>query len=150
MKEEIKEILSGKGLGIIKFGMTRNEVIDILGEPNEKEKDFEATGKQVETETFHYDSCEASFTFLRTLGWKLNSIAISSAECEFMGKKLIGLNEEELTIELANIGLEDLEFEDVEQENEEDEEQVIIYSKQVSTWFWLIEDELTEIIWEAI
>ena len=98
---DLKEIKSGVGLGNIKFGMTRSQVKVILGEPSEIEKFSYSETDEDLTESWHYDELDLSAGFDEDVDWRLVTLAVSSPDYEFMGKKLIGLDSDELLSALA-------------------------------------------------
>jgi hypothetical protein len=142
---ELKDIKPGEGLGQIKFGMTRDQVKKILGEPNEKENFSYTDSDEDFTESWHYDELELSAGFDEDVDWKLATLAISSDEYELMGKKLIGMSREELLATLADLDIKDLETEDCS--SDESPDSLFISSEEKGITFWLEEGILTEIQW---
>ncbi len=55
----IKNLVIGQGIGPIKFGMTRDEIIEIIGKPDEEEKD---NNGEDEILTMFYDKILTDFT----------------------------------------------------------------------------------------
>lgn len=152
MSANIKEINVRDGLGDLKFGMIRDQVRSLIGEPNEIEKDSDPEFGM--TEIWHYDKLELSLSFDEENNWKLIDIAVSSPGYEFMGESLIGLDKETLIIKLNSLGLVNLEIEsyyDEEDEDEEEEEECfVITSEEFGMTFWIEDDQLTEIQWEPM
>jgi hypothetical protein len=138
------EIKSGEGLGDIKFGMTEDQLIKLIGEPDEIEEYADEDNEDDETETWHYDEFEISVSFDRSVEWRLVNIAVSSPDSTFMGEHLIGLNREELIDKLKDLGLTQLGFEDY---SEEGSDSKMIFAHEVGINFWLEDGELTEIQW---
>ena len=66
MKNNIKEINFGEGIGELKFGMTKDQVSSLLGKPDEIENipgiDEEVNDDLV---SWHYDNLEISLVFDR-------------------------------------------------------------------------------------
>ena len=77
MKQEIKNIQFGIGLGIIKFGMSRDQVKIILGEPNEKELHYDEDANIDASELWHYDDLDISISFDQEEDWKLVTLAVT-------------------------------------------------------------------------
>jgi hypothetical protein len=73
---QLKEIKAGIGLDNIKFGMLREDIKNLLGEPDEIDThtDNEDEGQ---TESWHYDDMELSISFEEIDGMRLFSIAVS-------------------------------------------------------------------------
>ena len=86
----ISEIKIGTGLGDIKFGISREDLKKIAGEPTEIDT-FNASGDEDEylTESWHYDEQEFSVSFDEEDNWRLTTISTSS-ENAILGEKLIG------------------------------------------------------------
>jgi hypothetical protein len=96
MKEKSKNIELGKGFGSIEFGMTREEVKKITGEPDEIENYQHDEVSDEKAEAWHFDDPEVSLAFEEFNDWKLTSIAVSSEDFFLEGKKIMGLNKEEV------------------------------------------------------
>ena len=85
------EIKIAKGIGEIKFGMSPEEVLQILGEPDESNKQvYSDEDPDYFSEEWHYDQIEMSVVFdmLETL--MLSTISISSEVYTLNGNSLIG------------------------------------------------------------
>jgi len=145
MRQEIKDIKSGLGLGIIKFGMSRDQVREILGEPDELELPPYSDEKEDQSETWHYDDFELSLGFDQEDNWRLGTLAITSENYELLGKGLIGLNKEELISELNSLKIDDLELEDWSSIDIPTQE--LLGSESLGINFWFEDNKLSEIQW---
>ncbi|MBL6448785.1 hypothetical protein JMN32_20905 [Fulvivirga sp. 29W222] len=143
MDQKIQEIKSGEGLGQLKFGMSTNQVKQILGEPDEVETYSYETEEGELSETWHYDSAELSISFDEEEDWKLVSIAISAQDVLFKGHKLIGLKYDELVKALKSLEIGHLEFEDWS--SAESPNHKLISAEEIEINFWLDDDVLSEI-----
>lgn len=143
MDQKIQEIKSGEGLGQLKFGMSTNQVKQLLGEPDEVETYSYETEEGELSETWHYDEHELSISFDEEENWKLVSIAISAPEVTFKGQKLIGMKRDELIKILEGLEIGPLEFEDWS--SAESPNHKLISAEEVEINFWLDDDELSEI-----
>lgn len=141
----IKDIKQGVGLGEIKFGMTRDQVKAVLGEPDDVDQYSDSDLDDDASESWHYDELEMSLSFDEDADWKLVTIAVSSPNYEFNGKKLIGLGSDELMAELAKLSLGEFETDDWSSEEIPDHKLVSFPDAQMN--FWLEDGELTEIQW---
>ncbi len=139
----MKQILVGKGFGDIRFGMTRDEVKKILGEPDEIDQFASSEDENDNTEAFHYDELELSVSFDEIDDWKLTSIAVSDPEAEFEGMKLVGVSDNELEARLSTVEMGDMEREDVSSPESPDHEVVSYPGASIN--FWLENGEVTEI-----
>ena len=139
------DIKSGIGLGDIKFGVSREDLKGLIGEPDEVEN-YTLTGdEEDQTESWHYDELELSVSFLKKDAWKLVSLTSSSEDSIFKGIELIGLSQKQLKEELSNLAVKDLQFEDCSSEETPNLE--LVYSMQEGMNFWLEEGVVTDVEW---
>jgi len=143
-ENEIKEIIPGKGLGILKFGMTRDQVKLILGNPDEVDNEFTDGIEGEDTESWHYDELELSMEFSESTEWRLISIATSADFTEFGSESLIGMKKAALKKLLNGMGIHDLTEDKIE---DDEDSQLILTSDETGLNFWMEEDQLTEIQW---
>lgn len=142
---DIKDIKAGEGLGIIKFGMTREQVKAILGEPDDVDTYSDSDLEDDSSESWHYDELEISLSFDEDTDWKLVTIAVSSPKYAFHNKNLIGLDSDALMQTLKPLEMGDYETEDWSSEEIPDHKLVSFPEVQMN--FWLEDGELTEIQW---
>ena len=141
----IKQILSGIGLGELRFGMTRDQIESVLGQPNEREKySYDDLGDDF-TENWHYDELELSLGFDQEEDWRLVTLAVTSKDFKYDKFIPIGLTKEQLSAELHNIVINDLDYEDWTTEESLSHE--LLSSKILGINFWFDEDSLTEVQW---
>ncbi|RYZ49298.1 MAG: hypothetical protein EOP49_16600 [Sphingobacteriales bacterium] len=143
MKENIKEIRIGKGLGSLTFGNTREQVKAILGDPGEVERYSLSEFEEDETEAWHYDDLGLSLSFDQDNDWRLSSLAISSEEYTLEGSPLIGRNKEEILAEFKERSWgTTVEDEEVARE---DPGNSLIHVDEASMSLWFEDGELTEL-----
>ncbi len=145
MSTELKEIKAGVGLGVLKFGMDRNQVQMILGAPEEKDTFFYKEEGNSEAESWYYDSIDLSLEFDAEEDWKLVTIEINSEAYTFHGSALVGQSKEALKAELKKHNIEDWEHEELFMEEAPTRE--LISSGQLGINFWFEENAITEIQW---
>lgn len=145
MKKELKEILPGIGLGELKFGLNRDQVKGMLGEPDEIEMYRYGDSEKDGTESWHYDELDLSIAFDEEEDWRLVTIAVSSEFFEYAGNKVINLTKKEVLSMLESLEIEDLEEEDMSETEEVKYE--LITSEELSINFWFEDDVLSEIQW---
>ena len=154
----MKDILIGKGFDEIRFGMTRQEVKKILGEPDEVDQYTSSDEADDNTEAFHYDELELSVSFDELDEWRLGSIAVSSPDALLEGLKLVGDTDENMLEKLSAIELGEYEREDVSSPESPDHEVISFYEASINFWFEngvvteiqfgpLWDDENEEVIW---
>lgn len=141
MSKNITSILPNIGLGDIKFGLNRNQVKDILGEPDEIDTfAYDEETQEDLTESWHYDEMEFSCSFDEAEDWKMVNMSVSSIIYTINGEPVIGLSKENLItlIENAQMG-----------EIEEDEENQVITALDSQINFWFDEEGVSEIQWSV-
>ncbi|MDA3865465.1 MAG: hypothetical protein PF489_01815 [Salinivirgaceae bacterium] len=140
-----QEIKAGIGLDSLRFGMSKEEVENILGKPNEIDTHTDNNEDDGATESWHYDDQELSISFEEIDDFKLFSIAVSNKSYKFKNKKLIGLKKKELIEELEALAIDDLKTEDWSTDDNLGQE--LIFSEKLSINFWMEDGELSEIQW---
>jgi hypothetical protein len=148
MKEKSTSIEIGKGFGTIQFGMDREEIKKIAGEPDEIEKYNHGEVEGEEAEAWHYDDPEISFAFEEFNDWKLTSIAVSSPDFQSKGKKLMGMKIDEVVKVLKSLDMGEVAQEDYSTDETPDLHLVTIEEAAINLWF--DEGVLTEIQWSPL
>jgi hypothetical protein len=118
MNKDIKEILPSVGLGKLRFGMTRDEVRSLLGEPSDIENvpGFEEEHINDELESWHYDESEFSLVFDSAYDWRAVSIAVSDPFFTLFGEQIIGSPKDKVIALLSSKGYEVTATEDLPDE----------------------------------
>lgn len=143
MENPDKNVVLGQGILGVSFGMTRDEVKSILGEPDEIETyDDEEEGESV---AWHFDEYELSATFDEADDYRLTSLAVSSPDYLFEGINLIGLSTEEVIQQLEIMDLGDVSIEEISDEEIPDQQVATIIDASLNLWFE--GGLLTEIQW---
>jgi hypothetical protein len=146
--KDLNEIIIGQGIGSIVFGMTKDELIEVAGKPDEKEQFNYDESDENQAESWHYDSLELSVAFEEINDWKLTSIAVSSPGYSLEGKKLIGLTKDEVLKEISSFDLGTMEYEDCSTDESPDLGVISFDESALNLWF--DEGVLTEIQWGAL
>lgn len=139
------EIIPGEGLGKLKFGMSREEVKAILGEPDHQEVTHYGDDISDQSDAWEYHPLRLDLSFEEAEDWRLVIISVSSEDYQLKGSSLIGLDMDELMEELDMLGVKDLEIEDLSSEDHPD--QKLISSEELALNFWIHQDILEEIQW---
>jgi len=142
---ELTEIIANKGLGTIKFGMNRSEVLTILSDPDEKESDGLEVGEEYSVEAWHYDELGLSLQFDEEHDWKLVTMAISESAYTIEGEHVIGMNRLELINTLDKLNFGEVVIED--DEANDDDNFLVVCALEENMNFWLESDEVSEIQW---
>jgi len=140
MSNDFVTILPGEGFGKLRFNMTRDEVRNVAGKPDEIEE-FVFSGETVET--WHYDKYDFSLSFEKELDNRLASIAISSPDALLNGERLIDKTKPEVVQMLKKMNITDFDEEIVEEDPDTIVTLLSIYD--LGLIFWFENDFLTEI-----
>ena len=145
MNKQLKNIIAGQGLGNLKFGLAREQVKQLLGEPDESETYSYTESEQDLTESWHYDELELSISFDEDEDWRLVTICISSDFYEFQHFNPVGMNKTELVAQLNKLEIRDLEYEDCSADESPNHE--LYSSDDLGMNFWIDEGIVTEVQW---
>lgn len=145
MNKKLQNIESGRGLGILLFGMERNEIRDLLGEPDEIELNFYTDSGTDHYESWNYYKDQLSLTFDEEEDWRLTTISVESPFYTFQGQSLIGLSFEKVKNRLLELEITDLEFEDWS--TPEIVNHKLLSSEKTDINFWFDFDILETIQW---
>lgn len=145
MKENLKSIDLGEGLGDILFGMSREAIRKMLGEPDEIDHNpfKEEVGQR--TESWHYDDLKLSLSFQEPLEWELDTISVTDAFYELNQQSLIGKKIKLVKAILVEMDITDLEMED--HSDEESKNHKLLTSDAYLSNYWFDDGILTEIQW---
>jgi hypothetical protein len=142
------EINPHVGIGAIRFGMTRDEVNKILGEPDETELFSLEEEDEELTETWHYDELEISMSFEEDLDFRLTTIATSSDDCLLLNKNVVGMSEGELKSFLESQNFGTIEEEDIEEDSDDEDgffDFTTLKVEDKDIYFWFDNGVLSEV-----
>ncbi len=143
--QNINLIIEGEGLGDLKFGLYKDDVKLILGQPNEIVEYSYTNSDEDLTESWHYDELDLSIGFDEEDDWRLVTIAISSSNFKFRDFSPIGLSKDELTKKFDELNINDLEYEDWSSEESPSHE--LLTSDLLGINFWFDDNQLSEVQW---
>jgi hypothetical protein len=107
-----KDIRLGKGLGKIKFGLTMEEVEDLIGEPEEVEESDEED--EFEHEAWNYWEEGYSLYFDKEDDYRLSCIETANREVQIWGERVFEMSKEQLMQLFADNGITGPEEEETE------------------------------------
>ena len=140
-----QEIKVGTGLNNIKFGISRDDLKVILGEPSEMEQlSSDDDEDEYLVEAWHYDESDLSFSFDEEDDWKLTGIASNSDELIFKDMKISGMSIDDIKAYLIKEDLGEFEIEEL------DEDQKLLSILSLSANFWFESNKLTEVQWSVL
>ena len=133
------EILLSEGLGDIKFGMSKEKVIEVCGVPDDEEIIDESD--VFFTDIFHYLDDTVNFFFEYQFSSVLSNIEVSNEESTLFGEKIFSLQEEKI-IELMRSN----DYNEMEKENESWGEKRITFDNGLVD-FYFEKDKLVSVSW---
>lgn len=143
-----KNIIPGKGLQDLKFGMTKSQVEEEFGKPDETETYKLEDHEEYSVEAWHYDLLEMSLTFEEEYDFRLTSIAVSSDEFTVEEGIAIGKDKERIIDMIQEIDWQPVSFENEGEPSDENNfDTISIPEKQVQ--FWFDGEVLSEIQWSV-
>ncbi|MBS2099454.1 hypothetical protein [Carboxylicivirga linearis] len=140
----MQEITLGQGFGQLTFGMSRDEVKKLMGEPSEIEM-IDGDEESGAMEAWHYDEEELSLSFEEDGEWKLLSITTASPDVMFEGIDLIGLSQGEVMEQMEVFNLGEFEMEDLSDDGSAKE--MVATNNDFSLNLFFENDLLAEIQW---
>lgn len=145
MNEQLKEIKPLEGLGKLKFGMSRDEVKEIMGEPNDVDTySFSEDGAD-KSESWHYDDDQVSMSFDEDDNYRLITLAVSSEAFKIKGRALVNLTRTAVIEFFNENGITDLSFEDADTIDMPNHE--LISAPQLFLNVWLEKERVKEVQW---
>lgn len=133
-----------KGYGDIKFGMSVDEVIAILGEPsNLEELEPIVEGNGISSILYDYDDVVASVCFEGVNKMLVSSISTSNEDAVLFGEKIYDKNRNQIIELMKRNGYK--EFDEEEQEGDT----CLIYDELMLD-FYFNEGELIDVVWGVI
>lgn len=139
-KRNFKNIEPGSGLGKIQFGIGKEKVIDIVGEPDKKYKEVFEGMRLVEV--WDYDELGLSLKFDGEEVLELSSFSIISSYYKYNGKSIIGR-----TLESVSEILKEEEFHKIF--HEDVPEKKLLYAPKLNLIVWFEYDVATSLSWDT-
>ncbi len=133
-----------KGFGDIKFGMSIDEVVGLLGEPSNNE-DLEPIieGKDLSSVLYDYDDLGISICFEGESKMLVSSISTSNEDATLFGEKVYEMNRNQVIELMKKNGYK--EFDEEEQEGDT----CLIYDELMLD-FYFNEGELIDVVWGVL
>lgn len=135
------EIVLGRGIGALLFGMRKEEIVEIIGTPDEINKPSDKEGYNWETYNYNFLNC--SFSFDPDNEDRLIDISIENETFHLLHKIRIGVKKEDLLKfgEELNFGKYIIE----DMRTEEDPTHELISYNEVGLNLWLDDGKISTI-----
>ena len=143
MKLISKKIKAGIGVGELKFGISKDNVKKILGEPENREKYSYSNSEKDLTETWYYKGLGLNISFDEEDNWRLCLITIESETYILQNQIFIGKDKKEILSKLKKLEIIDIEYEDMSTIESPTHE--LYSSDSLGINFWFDYNKLTEI-----
>ena len=135
------EIKIGVGFSQIKFGMTEQQVRELLDEPDETEEmRFEDGGS---ANIYYYDELGISLSFEEEENFRLMEISFEDEEFSVKGLLNVGVQKSDLPEIFKKLGLSEPTHEDLAEEGYEGKELYTFDEENLN--IWIDEDEVSSI-----
>ena len=147
MKNNIKNIEPGISLGNLKFGMTQNEVKEIIGLPNEIEIDQYLPNNEDSdfSENWYFEDLELSISFASEDDWRMDTISINSNYYSLWGSIEIGQTMNQVEVILKRLNKDNYICEDWSTIESPDHKLLELNDDYLNLWF--DNRKLSEIQW---
>ena len=133
-----------KGYGDIKFGMSIDEVVSVLGTPsNHEELDPIIEGNESSSILYDYDDLAASICFEGTDKMLVSSISTINEDATLFGENIYDMNRNQVIELMKKNGYK--EYDEEEQEGDT----CLIYDELMLD-FYFNEGELIDVVWGVI
>lgn len=133
-----------RGYGDIKFGMSIDEVVSILGVPsNLEELDPIVEGNELSSILYDYDDSALSICFEGAEKMLVSSISTSDEDATLFGEKIYDMNRNQIIELMKKNGYK--EYDEEEQEGDT----CLIYDELMLD-FYFNEGELIDVVWGVI
>ena len=139
--KKLKEIKPMQGFGDIKFGVSQDEVLKLLGEPAEKET-IDVEGEIHEVEVWSYWDEGHSLYFEKDLNNVCTNFETDNDWVTLFGEKVFAMNQDQI-IALMNKN----DFSDFEIEDDPELDEVIIFFHEAHMQFVFENDTLELVSW---
>lgn len=145
------EIKLGYGIGDLRFGLTMEEVEDIMGEPEEIEESDEED--EFEHKAWNYWDTGFSFYFDQEDDYRLSCIETANPNITLWGKRIFELSQQEVEDLFRQNGVQQVEKEKIEDNVtclSYDKEMIDLYfeeGKLLAVNFGVHMDDNLEVLW---
>lgn len=144
MKPQIKQIIPGVGIDSLKFGMTRDEIRNLMGAPEEIDNIPDEDDKMIDSlESWFYDELELTLVFDEDYEWRLVSIALSDEHYTLFGDSIVGRPVPDVIDILKKHKVEITDR--VDASDPENPDMEIIESENEGLMIWAMDGEVIEI-----
>lgn len=145
MRKNIKHIEPGIGLGELQFGMSQDDVKNLLGLPDEIEIYEYLTETKERHEQWSFNELELEVYFSSEEEWKFDSISVNSNYYELWNTIKVGQKMKQVVQTLKDLKVDDYLCEDISTIESPDHKLFELNESDVNLWF--DNRELSEIQW---
>ncbi len=139
--KELKDIKPMQGFGDLKFGASRDEVLELLGEPAEKET-IDVEGEIHEVEVWSYWDDGHSLYFEKDLNNVCTNFETDHEDALLFGEKVFAMNQEEIIDLMKKNNYSEFEVED-----DPELDEVIVFFHEAHMQFVLENGRLELVSW---
>lgn len=130
---ENQKIILGKGIGNVLLGMKKEQVEEILGQPDDMEKiDYDDGENSL---TYYYYDLAVDLTFESDDDDCLSFISIENEDFSIEGKIKVGQTKEAVLAACKELSYSEPEIEDISSEDIPNQELIALDNENVNFWF---------------
>jgi hypothetical protein len=141
------EIALREGIGQLLFGMSDKEVIQLLGDPDERET-VQDDEDEIGGTNLHYDNLGLSLSFEEGDDLTLTSISTTEKRYTVRGTELVGMAYDKFVDTEDDLELGPMGYDNITEEG--GPKQVVLEFLEQGISFWFDDDVLTEIQWGPV
>jgi len=139
LKDADYKIIPGFGFGKVKFGIKKEELIKIMGQPDEIEEDANyGDSPEDKVTVLYYDQDGFSVSFDKDAKYRLTEMSFDSDAFVLEGKVRVGMGKQEVLDILAKAGYDEPSEEDLSDDLSPENEGTEAYTydeKNITLWF---------------
>ena len=135
------EIKLGKGFDKVKLGMTRDQMNELFGTPEETEEFNYADGDH--SISYYYNNLGFEFTFESDNDYLLSYLSVHKKKFHILDKIKIGMNKDQMLKAVKELGFSQPEKEDLTDTDLPNQELFSFDKENINLWF--VDDILDEI-----
>ena len=135
------EIKLGKGFDKVKLGMTRDQITELFGPPEETEEFNYADGDH--SISYYYNNLGFDLTFESDNDYLLSYLSVHKKKFHILDKIKIGMNKDQMLKAVKELGFSQPEKEDLTDTDLPNQELFSFDKENINLWF--VDDILDEI-----
>ena len=127
------EIIPGKGFNKVKLGMTRDEITEMFGNPDETEEfDYDEGDRSI---SYYYNTLGFEFTFESDNDYVVSYLSVNKDKFHIKNRIHIGMSKDELPEAIEELKFSNPIKEEIDDEDLPNQELFTFYEENINLWF---------------